>query len=115
MPKTIIPGRVDVEWHDQIYREAGLRAMGPVTVHYDAPSCPHLCGHRLEWIAFQLDPSRQQDLIRSWWEGEGFVGRCPSCGGWIRFRSLGMAPITEEAALRSPRLPDDWHVLAKFA
>src|SRR3954453_15566513 len=89
---------------DRFYREGGLRAMASPHVHYDDPQCPHEgCDHKLEWIDFQLELFGDPDgiykpLVRAWWEGTGFVGRCPSCGGWIRFTTLGKEALTEQEA-----------------
>ena len=37
-------------------------------------------------------------LVRAWWEGSGFVGRCPSCHEWIRFTTLKMKAVDDEVA-----------------
>ena len=111
-----------IEDYDRTYREGGLRAMASPHVHYHDhdPLCPHSgCGQRMEWIDFMPekhgDKVRVDDpLVRSFWEGTGFAGRCPSCGGWIRFTTLTMAAIDDEAS-QLPRLPDDWHAVAQFA
>jgi hypothetical protein len=117
MSRVHEPAAAELEASDRTYRAAGLRAMAPVDVHYSDPVCPHEgCGHRMEWIAFRLGSRDGDDrLIRSWWEGAGFVGRCPKCRGWIRFRTLGMSRVEDDEAARLPRLADDWHSTAKFA
>ncbi len=117
--KTTTLTRPEQEELDRIYREGGLRVMASPHVHYDDPICPHPgCGHRMEWIDFKLelhgDPEEgYRPLVRSWWEGTGFAGRCPSCSGWIRFTTLGMKAEREEGA--APRLPEGWATIAQFA
>jgi len=73
----------------------------------------------MEWIDFKLelhgDPEAiDKPLVRSWWEGRGLVGRCPACSNWIRFTTLGMEGIPEDRADQYPRLPDNWHAVARF-
>jgi hypothetical protein len=72
----------------------------------------------MEWIDFKLelhgDPEGiYKPLVRSWWEGTGFVGPCPSCGGPIRFTTLGMAVPQADAQL--PHLPANWAEVAQIA
>jgi hypothetical protein len=106
---------------DRFYREGGLRQMASPHVHYHAPECPHAgCTHRMEWIDFQLelygDPEGiYKPLVRAWWDGTGFAGRCPVCGRWIHFTSLRMEAIDDDRAAQLPRLPDNWHTVAQFA
>lgn len=106
---------------DRFYREGGLRTMASPHVHYDEPKCPHPgCDHRMEWIDFKLelfgDPEGvYKPLVRSWWEGPGFVGRCPQCGGWVRFNTLAMEALDDGRAAAYPQLPPDWHTVAQFA
>jgi hypothetical protein len=74
----------------------------------------------MEWIDFMLekygDKAAVYDpLVRSFWEGAGFAGKCPSCGGWIRFTTLRMEALDDGAAKTIPRLPDNWHAVAQFA
>jgi len=120
MSRTSLTHR-ELEELDRFYREGGLRAMASPHVHYDDPFCPHPnCDHRMEWIDFKLelhgDPENvYKPLVRSWWEGTGLAGRCPSCQGWIRFTTLRMTAIDDAEASRLPRLPDDWHTVAQFA
>jgi hypothetical protein len=110
-----------LEQWDRFYREGGLRALAPPHVHYDNPNCPHAgCDHKVGWIDFKLElhndhEGTNKSLVRSWWEGTGFAGRCPRCHGWIRFTTLGMEAIGEDDAKRLPRLPDHWHTIAQFA
>ena len=90
-------------------------------VHYHEPSCPHPgCQQRMEWIDFQWEKFGDSEgiykpLVRSWWEGKGFVGRCPSCGGWVRFTTLRMEAVADDQAAQFAKLPDNWHTVAQFA
>ena len=90
-------------------------------VHYQEPGCPHAeCPNRMEWIDFQLelfgDPEGiYKPLVRAWWDGTGFAGRCPHCGGWIHFTTLHMEALSEERARLLPHLPDNWHTVAQVA
>jgi hypothetical protein len=131
MPKNVLPSSAELEELDRFYREGGLRQMASPHVHYHDPNCPHPgCQQKMEWIDFQLElygdpPSvspprlggryRGGPLVRAWWEGTGFVGRCPACNGWIHFSTLGMEAIPEDQAKRYPQLPDHWHTVAQFA
>ena len=105
---------------DRFYREGGLRAMASPHVHYDDPRCPHQgCTRRMEWIDFKLELHGEPEtiympLVRSWWEGGGFVGRCPVCQGWIRFTTLQMEAIDDQQASRHPHLPENWAAVAQF-
>ncbi len=113
--------RAEVENLDQYYREGGLQAMASPHVHFEQAECPHPgCVHRMEWIDFKLelhgDPERiYKPLVRSWWEGRGFAGRCPACGGWIRFKTLGMSALEDAEAESLPQLPVGWEMVAQFA
>jgi hypothetical protein len=117
--RTPLPA--ELETLDRFYREGGLRAMASPRVHYDDSTCPHPgCRHQMEWIDFRLDlhgdpEGIETPLANAWWEGRGFVGRCPSCRHWIRFTTLGMEAIDEEQAAQFPRLPENWHTVAQFA
>jgi len=121
MPKTSPATDTTLEELDRSYREGGLRAMASPHVHYDDPHCPHAgCDHRMEWIDFKLelhgDPEGvYQPLVRAWWDGTGFVGRCPQCQGWIRFTTRALEAINAPDAGRFPRLPEGWHRIAQFA
>jgi hypothetical protein len=121
MSKTAALSPLEVEELDRFYREGGLRQMALPHVHYHDPACPHPgCGHKMEWIDFQPEHYGDPDnvykpLVRAWWEGTGFAGRCPNCNGWIRFTTLRMDPLSDDEASRLPRLPDDWHKVAQFS
>jgi hypothetical protein len=105
---------------DRFYREGGLEVMALPHVHYDDPACPHAgCSHLMEWIDFKLelhgDPEGvYRPLVRSWWEGTGFAGRCPRCGGWIRFTTLGMHGLEESEIDPLPKLPENGASVAQF-
>ena len=120
MSKTAALSPLEVEELDRFYREGGLRQMASPHIHYHDPACPQPgCGHKMEWIDFQLelygDPDNvYKPLVRAWWEGTGFAGRCPNCNGWIRFTTLRMEPLSDDDVSRLPRLPDDWHKVAQF-
>jgi len=121
MSKPTTLSRAEIERLDQIYREGGLRTMASPHVHYDEPTCPHPgCGHRMEWIDFKLelpgDPEGVcRPLVRAWWDGTGFAGHCPACGGWVRFTTLGISDCGEDEAARLQQLPANWAELARFA
>ncbi len=120
MPETHAPSTLDIEAMDRIYREGGLRRMASPHIHYQDPICPHAgCANKMEWIDFQLELHGDMEhiynpLVRSWWEGKGFAGRCPNCGGWIRFTTLRMEAIRDEDAAQLARLPENWHMVAQF-
>lgn len=117
--KTLSPAKI--EELDQFYREGGLRQMASPHVHYHDPACPHPnCRHEMEWIDFRLElyddtEGIYKPLVRAWWDGTGFVGRCPQCGGWIHFTTLRMEAVSETDAANLLQLPDDWHTVAQFA
>lgn len=121
MPKSTAPTASDLEQLDCFYRAGGLRAMASPHVHYDDPRCPHAgCDQLMEWIDFKLelhgDPEGiDKPLVRSWWQGIGFAGRCPRCQGWIRFTTLAKQAIEDPAADQIAQLPDDWQGVAQIA
>src|SRR5437868_4506523 len=120
LPQTTLSD-IDLQELDRIYREGGLRQMASPHVHYHDAACPHAgCGHTMEWIDFRLElfgdvEGVYKPLVRAWWEGTGFAGRCPACGGWIRFDTLRMHAIDAQQAARLLRLPENWHTVAQFA
>jgi hypothetical protein len=121
MSRNVALSPAEIADLDRIYREGGLRQMASPHVHYHDAVCPHPdCGHRMEWIDFQLDLHGDKEgvytpLVTAWWDGTGFVGRCPNCGNWIHFTTLRMAQASDEDAERLPKLPDNWHTVAQFA
>lgn len=106
---------------DRFYREGGLRVMASPHVHYDDPNCPHPgCDQTMEWVDFKLelhgDPEgTYKPLVRAWWDGTGFAGRCPRCRGWLRFTTLGMEAVNEMQSGALPQLLQDWHAVAQIA
>jgi len=121
MSKASALSPVDLETLDRFYREGGLRTMASPHVHYDAPNCPHLgCSYQMEWIDFKLelhgDPEGvYKPLVRAWWDGRGFVGRCPSWQKWIRFTTLKMEAVDDDQAAKESQLPANWQIVAQFA
>ena len=107
--------------HDRFYREGGLRAMASPHVHYDDPNCPHPgCDRKMEWIDFKLELHGDAEgvykpLVKAWWGGQGFAGRCPGCGHWIRFSTLKMEPVNDSQTSALPQLPIDWSNVARIA
>src|SRR5262249_17339054 len=87
MPKSSPPTAAELEGLARFYREGGLHGMASPQVHYDDPRCPHPgCDQAMEWIDFKLelhgDPEGiDKPLVRSWWQGTGFAGRCPGMPG----------------------------------
>ncbi len=88
--------------------------------HDDDPACPPAgSGRRFEWMDFKLelhgDPEEVKNpLVRSGWEGAGFVGRCPSYGGWVRFYTLGLGACDDEEAAGLPHRPEPWWTVAQI-
>lgn len=121
MPKSTTLSPAEIDRLDRFYREGGLRAMASPHVHYDEPDCPHPgCDRRIEWIDFRLelhgDPEGvYKPLVRAWWGGAGFVGRCPGCGGWVRFTTLGMTPSDDGRADGVEVLTANWADIAQIA
>jgi hypothetical protein len=121
MLKNQLVSSEQAEALDRYYREGGLRQMASPHVHYHELTCPHPgCQQRMEWIDFPLelfgDPEGvYKPLVRSWWEGVGFVGRCPGCGGWVRFTTLRREAVTDDQAERFAKLPDNWYAVAQLA
>jgi len=120
MAKQAALNPTEVKNLDRIYREGGLAQRASPHVHYHDSTCPHPgCGHKMEWIDFQFELFGDADgiykpLVKSWWEGTGFAGRCPQCDGWIRFTTLQMEAINEDEAMSMARMPEEWHTVAQF-
>lgn len=87
-------------------------------VHYVRAGCPHPgCSLVMAWIDFRLEVYEddiEKPLMRAWWTGNGFVGRCPACQRWIHFTPLSMRAVAEEDAAQLPQLPGDWQAMAHF-
>ena len=95
-----------------LYRQGGAdRKMAPHVVYRDG-GCPHKgCERSLQAIDFRLETFGRPVhdlLVRAWWADTGFVGRCPSCGGWIHFTIRGKRAVDESEANALPQLPDNW-------
>jgi hypothetical protein len=110
-----------IDHMDPLYREGGLRNIAPPQIHYHDSKCPHPgCTQTMEWIDFQLELYGDVDrvynpLVKAWWDGTGFAGRCPRCAGWIHFTTLRMEPLSDDQSQLYPHLPDNWHTLAQLA
>jgi hypothetical protein len=48
-------------------------------------------------------------LVRAWWNGTGFVGRCPRCGVWIHSTIRSKRAVADDEAANYPQLPANWH------
>ena len=111
---SVLPNQsaAQLEAMHSLYRQGGAdRSMAPHVVYRDG-SCPHDgCGQRLQAIDFRLEafgrPVHDQ-LVKAWWDDAGFVGRCPSCRGWIHFTIRGKQAVTDQEASGLPHLPDNW-------
>jgi hypothetical protein len=119
--KSYAPSAAELEELDRFYREGGLRQMASPHVPHQDANCPHTsCGHRMEWIDFQLElygdsEGIYEPLVRAWSDGRGLVGRRPACGGWSHFTTLKMEAASDGEANQVPRLPDNWHTAAQVA
>jgi len=99
-----------------VYRAGGKgKQMAPHVIYRDS-DCPHEgCEHKLQAIDFRLEEHGRavhDALVKAWWDDIGFVGRCPSCDGWIHFTIQYKRPMSEQEASNLPQLPDDWFVKA---
>ncbi len=87
-------------------------------VRYQEPKCPHAgCPRVMEWVDFRLEVYEddvEKPLMRAWWAGAGFVGRCPTCERWIHFTPRAMQATSDEEASQLPQMPPDWHTNAEF-
>lgn len=106
------PTAAEREQMHALYREgAAKKAMAPHAIYAD-DACPHAgCDQRMQAIDLRVavyGSAVHDPLVRAWWADVGFAGRCPKCGGWIRFTIRGKHAITAEQAAALPNLPDDW-------
>ena len=74
----------------------------------------------MDWIDFKPEMYGDPDgvykpLVRAWWEGKGFAGRCPNCNQWIHFTTLRIQAVATDGAPSLPQLPENWHTVAQFA
>ena len=100
----------ELEQMHTLYRQGGAaRTKAPHVVYTDR-ECPHDgCHQHLQAINFRLEAfgwAIHDPLVRAWWNDAGFAGRCPGCGGWIRFTIRGKQAISDAGSL--PKLPDNW-------
>ena len=120
MPKASTISTAELEILDRFYRDGGLRAMASPHVHYDEPALP-MRAAPITWIgstsSLSFTPIRRVDTSpwSEWWDGTGFVGRCPACREWIRFTTLKMEAVDDGPGAEYPHLPDNWTSLAQFA
>ncbi len=94
------------------------RSLSSGTIEWIAADFPASNG--MEWIDFKLelhgDPEGiYKPLVRAWWEGRGFVGKCPNCQGWVRFTTLKMEALDDNQATQYLQLPENWTTVAQFA
>jgi hypothetical protein len=113
---VMAPAAEELDQMHAIYRQGGQeRQMAPHIV-YPESSCPHNgCEQPMQAIDFRLEDHGRaihDPLVRAWWNDTGFVGRCPTCGGWIHFTIRAKRAITAEEAASHPHLPDNWHAKA---
>jgi len=102
-------------WIDQ-YRHEGFKrqAMPHIIYHPPFQSCPWPgCGFRIAAIDFQIekidDAGLKKQLLAAWWQGPGFVGRCPSCGKYVLYSMDGKQAISDTAIQGYKILPEDWY------
>jgi hypothetical protein len=73
------------------------------------------CGYRVELIDFQLEKMGDQafySLVMTNWGNQpdfGLVGRCPSCGQFVRFGLTDKKMVADPGETGLPLLADDWH------
>ena len=109
---TVAPTAAQVEQMHALYRRGGAgRARAPHVIYAEG-NCPHEgCSQSLRAIDFRLEAfgrSIHDPLVRAWWNDVGFVGRCPSCGGWVHFTIRGKQAIDDVQAQTLPQLPTNW-------
>ncbi len=96
-----------------LYMEGGRERQVAPHIVYPESLCPHEgCGQVMQAIDFRLEDHGRavhDPLVRAWWNDKGFVGRCPSCGGWVHFTVRAKRAVTPEDAAGYPQLPDNWY------
>lgn len=105
-------GQGQQEQMHAVYRAGGkVKQIAPHVVYRDS-NCPHEdCKQPLQAIHFRLEDHGRavyDALVKAWWADVGFVGKCPSCRGWIHFTIQKNRAISEQDASSLPQLPDDW-------
>src|SRR5260370_38296024 len=102
-------------WIEEHRREGYKRqAMPHMVYHNPFQLCPwEGCGFKISSIDFQIekisDPKLKKELLGAWWQGPGFVGRCPGCGQFVLFSMHGKQPIGDPNSQGLIVLPDDWY------
>ena len=111
---NVIPGAdaTNLQRMHDLYREGGARRKLAPHVVYSQAGCPHEgCGQTFHAIDFRLEAfgrAVHDALVRAWWDDTGFVGRCPSCGGWVHFTIRAKRAIDASEATALPQLPANW-------
>ena len=77
--------------------------------------CPWAdCDFRIAAVDFQLEKIGDRELhdrlLKAWWQGDGMVGKCPSCLQHVCF-SMNEKRTVDDAD-DDEQLPDDWHQIA---
>lgn len=110
--ETLNPTAAELEQMHSAYRLGGAaRAMAPHVIYAES-NCPYDgCSQSLRAIDFRLEAfgrSIHDPLVWAWWNDVGFVGRCPSCGGWVHFTIRGKQAVDDAQAKSLPQLPPNW-------
>src|SRR5438876_4538002 len=102
-------------WIDE-YRQEGFKrqAMPHIIYHHPFQLCPWPgCGFRIAAIDFRIekidDPNHKKELLAAWWQGPGFIGRCPGCGKYVLYSMDGKQSISDAAVQGYKMLPEDWY------
>ncbi|MEX2169045.1 MAG: hypothetical protein WD851_07025 [Pirellulales bacterium] len=110
--ETLGPTAAQLEQMHTLYRQGGAdRAKAPHVIYAES-NCPYEgCSQSLQAIDFRLEAfgrSIHDPLVRVWWNDVGFVGKCPSCGGWVHFTIRGKLAVDDAHAQTQPQLPANW-------
>ncbi len=97
------------------YRRLGYEHHSPAIMVYpeEQHACPWPdCNCSIVGIRFNLesmgDKQRTEDLLASFWQGPGLIGRCPGCGRHVLFGYEVKQRVSDPAQFASALLPDDW-------
>jgi len=105
-------------WIEEYRREGYKRQAMPHMVYGNQfQLCPwEGCGFKISSIDFQLekiaDPKLKKALLAAWWQGPGFVGRCPGCGKFVLYSMDGKHTISDPKAQGLVMLPEKWYQIA---
>ncbi len=105
-------------WIDEYRREGYNRQAMPHIVYHDPfHLCPWPgCGFKIAAVDFQVekisDAGQKKELLAAWWQGPGFVGRCPGCGKYVLFSMDSKRAVADPAAQGLKLLPEDWYQTA---